>query len=722
MTPSNEDPLQASVRFLSGVGLARADLLQKLGIETVFDLLWHLPREVLDLTQVLSPRQLVEKKLQSVRGEVVDVDAKYTSTGKHMTACLIDCGQGQYVRGVWFNQPYMLKKLQMGQHLLFSGKPKWQQGRWEFGHPTLQWLDADDEDAAAGVLTRYSLTDGLRMHEMRRMMRHAVENHAQQLPEHLPDEYRNRRSLPRLGDAMRLVHLPGAMAEYHHGMQRLLFDDLIEFQLGIALRRRAWRRMGESPSIETTAKIDSRIRRLFPFAFTAGQDQAIRELTGDLQQTLPMHRLLQADVGAGKTVVAVYAMLAAIANGFQAAMMVPTEVLASQHWETINSLLANSRVERAVLTGKLSNRQRSNTLADLKSGRIQLVVGTQSLIQEAVEFQRLGVAVIDEQHKFGVSQRSQFSAGANPPHVLVMTATPIPRSLCLTQFGDLDLTTVSDLPPGRQRVVTSIISGIPSRKKAWDFIRKQLRTGRQLFVVCPRIGESASTSDDELGDFTRWEEYAPESSQMPSSDRGLDSAAAEVVFPQLKETELADCTIGMVHGRMDDDERRDVMESFRTGDVQALVATTIIEVGIDVPNATLMVVLDAHRFGLSQLHQLRGRIARGKHQGYCFLFSEADSPEARSRLGILEQTSDGFQVAERDFELRGPGDALGTRQHGGSPLRVADLNRDKELVLQTREEAFHLVSTGEFDQPEFAPLKLKVLERFGKLMNLPLGG
>jgi ATP-dependent DNA helicase RecG len=292
-------------------------------------------------------------------------------------------------------------------------------------------------------------------------MKHAVETHAGQIPEHLPDNYRNYRALPRLGDALRLVHLPGSIAEYEHGRNRLLFDDLIEFQLGIALRRRAWRRAGESPSIEVTAKIDSRIRRLFPFTFTAGQDQAIREIVSDLKQTIPMHRLLQADVGAGKTVVAVYAMLAAIANGYQAAMMVPTEVLASQHWETIDSLLAQSRVERALLTGRLTAKRRAEILDDLRTGRIQLVVGTQSLIQEAVEFQRLGVAVVDEQHKFGVHQRAKFSAGEHPPHVLVMTATPIPRSLCLTQFGDLDLTTVSELPPGRQRVVTSIITGSP---------------------------------------------------------------------------------------------------------------------------------------------------------------------------------------------------------------------------------------------------------------------
>ncbi len=711
-----DDPLQTPVRFVTGVGPARAELLSRLGIETVHDLLWHLPREVLDLSQVRSPRQLEEKKLQSVRGTVVDVDAKLTGNDRHMTACLIDCGGGQYVRGVWFNQPFMLKKLQMGQHLLFSGKPKMQLQRWEFAHPTMQWLDADDEDASAGILTRYALTEGLKLHELRRLMKHAVETYVGQLPEHLPDDYRNQRALPRLGDALKLVHLPGSITEYQHGLQRLLFDDLIEFQLGIALRRRAWRQMGESPAIEVTAKIDSRIRRLFPFSFTAGQDQAIREIANDLKQTIPMHRLLQADVGAGKTVVAVYAMLAAIANGYQAAMMVPTEVLANQHWETIDSLLAQSRVERALLTGRLTAKRRGEILDDLRTGRIQLVVGTQSLIQEAVEFQRLGVAVIDEQHKFGVSQRAKFSAGDNPPHVLVMTATPIPRSLCLTQFGDLDLTTVSELPPGRQRVVTSIITGSPSRGKAWDFIRKQLRTGRQLFVVCPRIGASGAMSEEEI-DFA---DLFPQ--PAPSVEAAGPPSAAELVFPYLKETELADVSIGLVHGRMDADERQQVMDAFRNGDVQALVATTIIEVGIDVPNATLMVILEAERFGLSQLHQLRGRIARGKHQGYCFLFSEADTPEARSRLGILEQSSDGFLVAERDFEIRGPGDALGTRQHGGSPLRVADLNRDKELVLKTREEAFHLVGTGEFDQPEFTPLKLRVLERFGKLMDLPLGG
>ena len=450
--------------------------------------------------------------------------------------------------------------------------------------------------------------------------------------------------------------------------------------------------------MKTTAKIDARIRRLFPFEFTAGQNEAIREIAKDLASGKAMHRLLQADVGAGKTVVAIYAMLVAIAAGHQVALMAPTEVLAVQHWETINTALAHSRVNRLLLTGQLTAAQRKQALAGISAGEIQLVIGTQAVIQKDVEFQRLGVVVIDEQHKFGVAQRARFSAGESTPHVLVMTATPIPRSLCLTQFGDLDITAIHELPPGRQSVVTGRVTGESGRKKAWNFIRKQLQQGRQAYIICPRVVADHPESVDEL------------------------AASAETVHQQLSTGELSDFRVDLVHGQMDRDRKIAAMEQFRDGEIQVLVATTVVEVGVDVPNATLMVIQQAERFGLSQLHQLRGRIGRGRFQGYCFLFSDSDAAEAIHRLSAMEETADGFKIAEADFELRGPGDVLGTRQHGDLPLRVADLVRDRDLLKDARDAAFELVTSGEFDGPEFAPLKVEVLERFQRVMDLPQSG
>jgi ATP-dependent DNA helicase RecG len=719
----SDDPLQKPVQFLKGVGPDRALLLKKLGIETVGDLLWYLPRELLDLTAVRKPRDLKENEDQTVRGTVVDMDGRETSLGKSLVAGVLDCG-GEYVRGAWFNQPWMLQRLRIGDRVLWSGKPKKRQGRWEFSHPRIQWIEADDDSSTGGLLPKYPLTDGLSMEEMRRMTRQAVADAVEQVPEHLPAEFLAEQKLVRLRAALRQVHQPTSRAEYDAGRLRILFDDLFEFQLGLALRKRARGTDGAAPVLPMTAKIDARIRRLFPFRLTPGQDRAVKELAADLASGRPMHRLLQADVGAGKTVIAIYAMLTAIAAGYQAVLMAPTELLALQHWDTIDEILRQSRVERAVLTGSLTVAQRRQTLERIASGEIQLVIGTQAVIQSGVRFAKLGLAVIDEQHKFGVAQRAKFSAGGELPHVLVMTATPIPRSLCLTQFGDLDLTLVPDQPPGRQTVVTSRIAGAGPRKKAWDFIRRQLKSGRQAYVVCPRIeakqtDERRSSSSADWEDAPEWDDLSVAEAVARDTSNGSGAIA---MHRELSEGELNGFRVGLAHGRMDRAERAEVMRQFRDGELDVLVATTVVEVGVDVPNATLMVILESERFGLSQLHQLRGRVARGKHQGYCFLFSESGGAEAASRLAALEQSASGFEIAEKDFELRGPGDVLGTRQHGESPLRVASLTRDADLLVRAREAAFALAGDGRLDEPEFAPLKLRVLERFGKLFELPQSG
>ncbi len=695
---ATDDPLLRPVQFVRGVGPARAELLARLNLSTVTDLLWNLPRDVLDLSHISTVFDLKEGELRTVFGVVVDRDAKETSTGKIMTAVLLQA-DGGFVRGVFFNQPFLLKKFDIGQRVLFSGKPKFHLRRWEFSHPRVQWLGEEEMGDGGGVLPVYPLTEGLSQHEMRRVMRSVVEDFAPLVLDPLPESFRTRAQIMGLSSALQQLHLPKTVDEHRAGMRRLLFDDLLEFQLALALRRRFWKRERQAIPLPISAKIDARIRRLFSFHFTAGQNQAIKEIVVDLGRDQAMHRLLQADVGAGKTAVAVYAMLVAITAGTQAVIMAPTEVLAQQHWNTIDRLLSDSRVERRLLTGGLSAAQRRTTLEEIATGRAQLVIGTQAVIQEAVKFQKLGLAIVDEQHKFGVMQRARFTSSDISPHVLVMTATPIPRSLCLTQFGDLDLTLISELPPGRQRVVTSRIFGPLATQKAWNFIRQKLRDGRQAYVVCPRVEEDAS---------------AP-----PGADA---TASAEGVFRNLSQGEFKEFRVGLVHGQQDREARFKTMEAFRHGELDLLVSTTVIEVGVDVPNATLMVIHQAERFGLSQLHQLRGRIGRGKFQGYCFLASESDSLDATKRLAAMESTADGFRIAEVDFELRGPGDVLGTRQSGSLPLRVADLVRDQGLLQETRTAAFNLVETGEFDEPAFGPLKNQVLDRFRQLMNFPQSG
>ncbi len=709
--------LDTPVQFVAGVGPARAVMLERLELKTAEDLLFNLPRDVLDLSKVTRVKDLCADVPQTVKGTVVDRDAKLTHTGKTLTAVLLDCGDG-YVRGLWFNQPWMIKRFADQQSVLFSGKPKWSKGRWEFSNPEIQYLDTDDRDNVGEVLPRYHLTEGLRMFEMRRIARSAVEHFAELIPEHLPDELLTRHKLPRRCEAIRQLHIPKTMAEYKAAKRRLIFEDLLEFQVGLALRRRAWKRGPPAPPLPVTAKIDARARRLFSFQFTAGQNQAVAEICRDLGTDQAMHRLLQADVGAGKTAIAIYALLVAVANGHQAVIMAPTELLANQHWNTVDSLLAESRVERRLLTGSLTEAQRRQTLAEIESGAANLIVGTQALIQKDVRFAKLGLVVIDEQHKFGVAQRAHFGHGGLAPHVLVMTATPIPRSLCLTQFGDLDITAITDLPPGRQKIETHRVYSEPTRQRAWNFVREQLRAGRQAYVVCPRIG--ASDSDDEETIVEWLQSWAPGAASANSgSEMPL---AAEEAFAKLSIGELKGFRVGLVHGRMPRDERAATMERFRNGEIQALIATTVIEVGVDVSNATLMAIFHAERFGLSQLHQLRGRVGRGKFQGYCFLFSDNDDPEALRRLYAVESSTNGFQIAEADFDLRGPGDVLGTRQHGEMPLRVANIFRDRELLLEARNAAWDAIDRGVIDTAEYAPLKLQVLNRFAELMDLPKTG
>lgn len=695
--PIQDSPLETPVQFVRGVGPRRAELLARLGLRTVEDVLCLLPRDILDLTHVCRVADLSEGPVHTVRGRVVDLDGRTLKSGKNLFAVLLDC-DGEYLRGVWWNQNWVLQRFHHNDVVLFSGKAKRSAGRWEMSHPRMQFLEEDDTQAHGGVLPRYGLTEGLKMHEMRRLVRSIVEGYAHFVPELLPEAFRNQQELLPVVDAIRAVHLPTDAEQYAAGKKRLIYQDLLEFQLGLALRRRMWRQRRAAPRFPTTAKIDARIRRLLPFDLTAGQNQVLREISADLDSGGAMHRLLQADVGAGKTVVAVYAMLVVVAAGYQAVLMAPTELLASQHWETIDRYLSHSRVNRRLLTGHLTAAERKNALAGIAAGELQLIVGTQAVIQKDVAFSKLGLVVIDEQHKFGVVQRSHFAASGAFPHTLVMTATPIPRSLCLTQFSDLDLSVISELPPGRQKVTTSRLASDAARDRAWDFIRLKIRSGRQAYIICPRI-ESDSPAD-----------------------AVADDASAEHVYRQVASEELRDFRVGLVHGQLDASAKSAAMDAFRTGHTQALVATSVVEVGVDVPNATLMLIQRAESFGISQLHQLRGRISRGKFQGYCFLSSDAVNPEAVARLQALETHASGFDIAEADFRLRGPGDVLGTRQHGDLPLKVADLVRDQSLLAAVREAAFELIDSGEFDQPPYAPLKIRVLERFGKLFELAGSG
>jgi ATP-dependent DNA helicase RecG len=516
-----------------------------------------------------------------------------------------------------------------------------------------------------------------------------LEEYTSLIEEVFPAEYLASHNLWPIEQALPRIHFPESHAALEQARRRFVYQELFILQLALALRR-GLRQSTPSPPLEATARIDARIRRLFPFELTAGQNEAIADVARDMSSSVPMNRLLQGDVGSGKTMVAVYALLLAVAHGQQAALMAPTEILARQHYDTLGRLLVAGRVRVGLLVGGLTGKERSDLLAAIAAGEIDVVLGTQAIIQADVEFAKLGLVVIDEQHKFGVRQRARLKEAALAPHYLVMTATPIPRTVSLTVYGDLDVSVLRDSPPGRQNIHTYLAQP-EQREKWWEFFRKKLREGRQGYVVAPLVDES---------------------------DR-VAAASLSEAYESLANGELEEFRLGLIHGRLTPAEKDAAMQAFREGQTQVLVSTTVIEVGVDVPNATLMTIEGGDRFGLSQLHQLRGRIGRGSHPGYCCVFAEAINHETRQRLEAFVNTQDGFELAELDFQLRGGGDLFGTRQHGLPPLLIADLVRDAALLDEARRDAQALLQEDPgLARPEHARLRKMVLRRYGEALDL----
>lgn len=682
--------LQQSVDVLRGVGADRREQLRRLNIESVADLLAHFPRGYDDLTDVRPITGLEEDRIQTVQGEVVEIDGRRLMDGRTVVQIVISDDGTHSLAGVWFNQPFITRRFRYGQRLAFSGKPKWRQDHWEMPNPRVQPLDEAKGEESPGIVPNYPLTEDLRSDVLRRLIHTALERFAGYLPDVLPPELRQRRGLPGATQAVRDIHAPVSLDQGRLARRRFVYEEFLLLQLALGLRRRDLRDRQRAPRLPVTPQIDQRIRRLFPFRLTADQDQAIAEVCRDLASDRPMQRLLQADVGAGKTAVAVYALLTAVANQHQAILMAPTEVLARQHMRTLDQYLARSRVRRLLLTGGLPARVRREALQAIAAGEVDLVVGTQALVQEDVQFARLGLAVIDEQHKFGVGQRARVRKLGVDPHYLVMTATPIPRTVALTVFGDLDVSTIKELPPGRRPVTTRWLR--PSqREQVHEYVRAALRDGRQGYVVCPLVEESAT----------------------------LDLKAAEQTYTELQDGPFREFRVGLLHGRQDEAVKAEVMQRFRLGEIELLVSTVVIEVGVDVPNATVLIVEHADRFGLSQLHQLRGRVSRGVVPGQCWLFADPTNDEARERLRIVTRTTDGFELAEHDARLRGLGEFFGTRQHGLGDLKVADLLADREVLRQARDDAFALVlADAGLRRPEHALLRRAVLERYGTTMDL----
>ncbi len=679
--------LSTPVQYLKGVGPQRAKILERLGLRTAQDVLFFFPRDYVDLSEQAKIQELAEGQPASVLGEVVEVDQKTTQSGKSMVGVLVRQGP-EYLRAVWFNQPFMREKFHVGQSVVLSGTPKNRGMRWEIVHPRVTFLETEEKQPGP-ILPVYRLSEGLRQHQVRRITAHVVESLVDQWPEVFPQEFLQRESLPTIQTALREVHEPTGREGLASARLRLVFQELLVMQLALAIRQKQLVSRQRAPSLSASTKIDSRIRRLFPFELTASQNQVVQEISSDMSQNVPMNRLLQGDVGSGKTAVAAYVMLVTVAHGHQSVLMTPTEVLAQQHFQTLSELLAQSHVRMRLLTGSTTTSARKETLEHLARGEVDILIGTQAIIQKQLDFHRLGLVIIDEQHKFGVVQRAVLRQEELDPHYLVMTATPIPRTVAMTLFGDLNVSALREGPPGRQKINT-YLADESQRERWWDFFRRKLREGRQGFVISPLVNDDQETK-----------------------------TSAEAALEHLANGRLSEFRLDLLHGRMSSQEKSDAMDRFQQGETQVLVATSVVEVGIDIANASLMTIEHGERFGLAQLHQLRGRVGRGTHQGYVCVFSSPGNEEASQRLQAFASSTDGFELAETDFQLRGPGEFFGTRQHGLPPLMVADLRRDTEILQHARQVARKMVDEDPgLKDPSLGRLRKMMLNRYGTALQL----
>ncbi len=675
--------LDAPVQYLKGIGPKRAALLAKVGVETVGQLLFFAPRRYLDRSQMIAIRNLQPGDEATVLARVVAAGTRKLRTRRQVVSCLVRDDSGM-MEALWFNRPDLADRFQPNQEILLSGRVTRYRGM-QLVNPMFELAEEDAEFSFANaVIPVYPLTEGLSMWTIRRAVSAAMEKSLDSVPESLTPEMIRHYGFPGIRDALQAIHFPKDMESAQRGRERLVYDELLYFQLLLALRHREYASVRKEASLTETGSLTGPFMEKLHFKLTRAQERVLKEIRQDLASERCMNRLLQGDVGSGKTVVALYAMLVACENSAQAAMMAPTEILAEQHFQGWHERLAGIGVKAALLTGSTKAAERREIIAGLESGAAQLVFGTHALIEEEVKFDRLGLVVVDEQHRFGVRQRAALLNKGLNPDFLVMTATPIPRTLAMTLYGDLDSSILDEKPPGRRPVATKLMSGL-ERDSVYQATARHLDDGEQAFVVCPLIEESEK----------------------------LDLASAVKTFEQTKAA-LPKHRVGLVHGRMKAEERGELMERFRKKELDLLVATSVIEVGVDVPDATVMIIEHPERFGLAQLHQLRGRIGRGSRQSFCILLvSRLGLGDARERLEFFVRTSDGFELAEKDMELRGPGEMLGTRQHGLPDLRVADLGRDRNTLRQARKDAFRLVKLDpELKQPQNGCIRRTLLSRY----------
>ena len=685
--------LQTPVRYVKGAGPVRAQQLAQLGIETVEDLLMYFPRRF-DLRKQAQPMRTLrgDEQTATVAGEVTDVDERGFGSRPAFLCCLRD--ETGHVLVKWFHGGYLRDKIRPGISLAISGKVSVYKEQMQFINPRHQiiWDPAGDDLSSDELLPVYpagaKLTSGI----IGSIIQQVLPQCSSLICQWFPREYLSRRALPDRPAAVAAMHRPENKGQWAEARRRLAYDECLLMQLGIAMMR-ARDQSRPAHALHNTPEIDRRIRARFPFELTGAQDRAVAEIAADLARPRPMNRLVQGDVGSGKTVVALYSALLAVARGKQVAIMAPTEILAAQHYAKVQAYLDGSRVRIAMLVGGQSVADRDRLLRDLAAGRIDIVIGTHALIGAQVRFADLALVVVDEQHKFGVRQRTGIRGKGFAPHYLVMTATPIPRTLALTVFGDLDVSVIDELPPGRGQTATQCV-GEEKLPEVLRFVREKLAHGQQAYFIYPLVSPSPR----------------------------LELQAAAEAQQTLANGALSGFRVGLIHGQMPSARKEDAMRRFREGETQVLASSVVVEVGLDVPAANVMVVMHAERFGLAQLHQLRGRIGRGGLDATCILVALPNSPAARRRLDVLVATNDGFKIAEEDLRIRGPGEFFGTRQHGLPELKVANLLEDFELLRMARRDAFAIVAEDPgLNAPHHQQLRREMLKAYQGRLDLLAG-
>lgn len=668
------DPLQ----YIKGVGPIKANSLAKLGLFTIGDLLEHFPYRYDDRSQITMIRNVTDGQVETFRAEVIGCMESKPRPGLHITKIAVNDSSG-VAQLVWFNQPHMKKIYKTGVELLITGKVK-KTYQVEVQNPEVEIITEVEEFDTGKIVPVYAASESINQRFLRTIIKQVLHSYCD-IHEVLPCTILNQFSLIDRKAAFENVHFPQSMEMLQRARRRLVFEELYLLQCGLLYIKKKNRSNAVGIKHGPDSGVSTKVKDQLPFTLTDDQKKVLLEITLDMEDMKPMQRLLQGDVGSGKTVIAALALAKTVENGYQGAMMAPTEILAEQHYHTLSSIFVPLGIKVRILTGKLSRRVREQALQEIQCGLTHVVVGTHALIQETVEFKCLGLVITDEQHRFGVRQRAQLQGKGNAPDVLVMTATPIPRTMALTVYGDLDVSAIRELPPGRKKIKT-FVRGADRRRLVYEFIKNEVKNGRQAYVVCPLVEESEK----------------------------INAKSAVELYEELMQTELDGIPCGLVHGKMKSKDKELVMDGFYRGEIKVLVATTVIEVGVNVPNATVMVIENAERFGLAQLHQLRGRIGRGEHQSYCILLSDNKNSETQDRLGIMTKTNDGFVLAEEDLKIRGPGQFFGTRQHGLPDLKIADIINDIGVFLEARQAAESTMATSE----DFNYIRPALIMRFGQ--------